>query len=269
MKLPRSNDAKSQMISDLDRQRVLDLVAERRAEGYLDDSEREVAEMEVRAAVDRQGLNAVVGRVPKRRRSGSDKGDRRATDAERQDAIRKLEMYVAQGAVSSEEGARRIARVKMSVTPNDIDELFYDLGSLDANHAERLVSNHQRDEAVALLNAHLAEGRLTIDEHRHAVDQVRKARSQSEIDAAFRGLRSPRMTMTVERAKGARALATRAAGEGSRRAKRAVMRFAFAVAALLVAIPVGISGGGVVGAAACVMIAVGLCAAAIRSLVVG
>ena len=115
----------------------------------------------------------------------------------------------------------------------------------------------------------MAEERLTVDEHRRAVDQVRRARNQTEINAAFRGLRSPRVTAASEKTKKAGALARSAAGEGGRRAKQAITRFALAVAALIIAVPVAIIGGGAVGAAVCVIIAIGLGFAAVRALVVG
>jgi Domain of unknown function (DUF1707) len=148
MKLPRSVDSRSQMISDLDRMQVLDLIAECHAEGYMDEGTRELAEKEVQTAVDREGLNAVLATLPKRRRDGSHEGRRRATEAEREDAIRRLEMYVAQGAITREEGDSRIAQVKLSKTPNDISETFHDLGPLGVDQTERRASKEQRDEAI-------------------------------------------------------------------------------------------------------------------------
>jgi Domain of unknown function (DUF1707). len=283
MPLPRRSNTQSLKISDLDRQRVLDLIVECRAEGYLDASEQEIAETQARTAVDRQELDAVLESLPKRARDGSDKGNRRATKAEREDAIRRLEMYEMHGAISTDERDRRITRVDMSHTPNEIAELFHDLGVLDADkvaRGERLASKQQRDEATRQLNIHLAEERLNVDEHRRAVEQVSSARNQVEIDAAFRGLKPPRITAiqdsTSEKAKKAGALATgaarvgtKAAIEGGRRAGRALMRFVLAIAALLIAIIVGVAGGGLAGAAACAAVAVVLFVAAIPVLIVG
>ncbi len=249
--------------------RVLGLIEECHAEGYLNDEERELAESQVRMSVDQQGLDIVLARLPDRQRDGSDKGARRATEAEREDAVRRLEMHVAQGAITRDEGKNRIRQVEKSKTPQDISEAFYDLGTLDGDRSERRASGQQRDDAIRQLNVHLAEERLTVDEHRRAVDQVRRARNQTEINAAFRGLRSPRVTAASEKTKKAGALARSAAGEGGRRAKQAITRFALAVAALIIAVPVAIIGGGAVGAAVCVIIAIGLGFAAVRALVVG
>jgi DUF1707 SHOCT-like domain len=249
--------------------RVLGVIEECHAEGYLNDEERELAESQVRMSVDQQGLDVVLARLPDRQRDGSDKGARRATEAERRDAVRRLKMYVSQGAIEPKDGENRIAQVEKSKTPHDISEAFYDLGPLDGDRPERRVSQQQRDEAIRQLTVHGEEGRITPEEHRRAVGQVRHARNQTEINAAFRGLRSPRVTAASEKTKKAGELARSAAGEGGRRAKHAVMRLTLAVAALVIAIPVAIIGGGAVGAAVCVIIAIGLGLAAIRTLVVG
>ena len=192
-------------------------------------------------------------------------------------------MYRMQGAITADEQDRRIARARMSNTPSEIAELFYDLGPLDSDktsRGERLVSKRQRDEATTQLNIYLAEERLTVAEHRRAVEQVSTARNQIEIDAAFRGLKSPRATAihdsASEKAVKAGALATGAARvgtkvalEGSRRAGRALMCFVLAIAALLMAVIVGVAGGGIAGAAVCAAVAVGFFVAAIRALIVG
>jgi hypothetical protein len=271
------------MISDLDRRRVLDLIAECRAEGYLDASQQELAETQVQTAVDQNELDAVLESLPSRARDGSDQGNRRATDAEREDAIRRLKLYTLQGAITPDEQDRRTVRARMSSTPNEIAQLFSDLGSLDSDktsRGERLASQQQRDEGIRQLKSHLAEGRLTEAEHRRAVEQVSTARNQIEIDAAFRGLKSPRVTTmhdsASDKAVKAGALAadaarvgTKIAVEGSGRATRALMCFAFAIAALLMAIIVGVAGGGIAGAAVCAAVAVGFLVAATRALLIG
>ena len=109
-------DDRPQAISDLDRMRVLGLIEECHAEGYLNDEERELAESQVRMSVDQQGLDIVLARLPDRQRDGSDKGARRATEAEREDAVRRLEMHVAQGAITRDEGKNRIRQVEKSKT---------------------------------------------------------------------------------------------------------------------------------------------------------
>lgn len=269
-------------VSDLDRQCVLDVIAECRAEGYLDNAEQELAVAHVKSAVDRKMLDEVLLGLPRRARDGSREGHRRATKAEREDAIRRLEMYSLQGAISPEERQRRVARVEISQTPDEISEVFGDLGSLDADktgRADKLVSKQQRDEAIRQLNAHLAAERLTVDEHRDAVDQVRNARNRIEIDAAFRGLTSPRITTMQDGAsdaiRDARAATIEVAHAGARAAKetrrrigRALVRLALAGVALIAGIVLLIIGGTIVGVI-CFGLAVVLFVVAMRALFVG
>ncbi|HUN78556.1 MAG TPA: hypothetical protein VMU32_06530 [Solirubrobacteraceae bacterium] len=66
MELPGRARSESEKISFLDRRRVLDVIEECRAEGYLDDDERALAVAQVEASVNRQMLDEVRRTLPNR-----------------------------------------------------------------------------------------------------------------------------------------------------------------------------------------------------------
>lgn len=152
----------------------------------------------------------------------------RASDHDRATAVRKLRMHADRGDFSNEpddECARRTAIVESATTPHEIEAVFSDLPELTPARTprrNRLVADHDRDDAIRQLTDHLAKGRLSVDEHRVRVDQVRAARDREEIKAAFRGLPRPGAAEAFSRAKEVADDAGDMAAEGARRVKEAV-----------------------------------------------
>ena len=130
----------------------------------------------------------------------------RASDYDRAKAVRKLRMHADRGDFANEpddECARRIAIVEAATTPHEIEAVFSDLPELTPARTprrHRLVAD-ETDDAIRQLTDHLAKGRLSVDEHRVRVDQVRAARDREEIKAAFRGLPRPGAAEAFNRAK--------------------------------------------------------------------
>jgi ABC-type multidrug transport system fused ATPase/permease subunit len=157
-------------------------------------------------------------------------------------------MHGSLGHLKPNEASTRRELVKASKTPNDIAKLFVDLPELpaDTQHAERRVSEQDREEGVDFLREAHAEGRIDEDELAVAEAQVRSARTRSEINAAFRGLSSPTMAAAAKTSSNVAKQTARVVAEGGRRAKRAFLRAVFAVAALMIGIILLIAGDGTV-----------------------
>lgn len=120
-------------------------------------------------------------------------GDLRASDADRADAVRRLEMHKKLGHLTDVEEKHLVGLVKRSKTPNEIAKAFVGLPALPArpSGAERRISIEDRDKAIDLLQGARQEGRIGSDEYAAAREQVNSARTRSEIEAAFRGLETP------------------------------------------------------------------------------
>jgi hypothetical protein len=113
----------------------------------------------------------------------------RASQAQRDAAARKLAIHHQQGRLSDAEYERRRLLVENhSVSPRQIARSLEGLPPIKparSKRDERLTSDTERDQAIGRLNGFVADGTLTIDEHRERVDAVRNARSRDEIAAAF------------------------------------------------------------------------------------
>lgn len=255
-------------MSDLDRQRASARVEELVAQGYIrDESEREERLRRIDRAADRRELNAVLDGLAGRRRERS--GDRRASEADRKDAIRRLQVHGSMGRLDESELAARVEIVKSSKTPNEIAKVFEDLPALDAalRSTEPRISAQDKSEALDRLQRAHAEERIEDEEYEAAMSQVAAARTRGEIDAAFRCL--PGQAPTEAAAQAARrgaALTTQAVREGGRRARKAFMRSLLAGAALLIGVILLIAGIGA-GALLCFVAAVLIFAAAAAALV--
>ena len=183
-----------------------------------------------------------------------ERGEFRASDADREDAYRRLEVHQTMGHIDEEARLRIRAAVEVAETPNEITKIFVDEGlpELPARSpsTEHRVSAQDRAAAIGLLEKAFAESRITADECAEATDRVSKARTRSEVDAAFHGLSTP-SRVAVEKAAANVAektakLSTRALGEGGRRAQKAFLHGVLAVGALMIGVIFLIAGVGTV-----------------------
>jgi hypothetical protein len=179
-----------------------------------------------------------------------ERGDFRASDADREDAFRRLEVHESMGHLDRTELPRLHAAVEAAATPNEITKVFVSAGlpELPARSpaTERRVSSQDRAEAIELLEKAYAEGRIEAHECAAAKDQVSAARTCNEIDAAFHGLTTASRAVVVKTASNAAEqaarLTTRAVGEGGRRVGKAFRRGVFAVGAMMIGIILLIAG---------------------------
>lgn len=196
-------------------------------------------------------------------------GNRRASEGERKDAVRRLRAYGSLGHLEQGEVEERVERVQRSKTPDEIALVFKDLPALDGRPAtaEPRISTEDKGAALDRLKRAHQEGRIDEGEHSEAMSLVTAARTPSELAAAFRGLPGPnRSEAATQAARQTAALTTRAVTEGGRRAKKAFLRFLFSVAALLIGIVLLVAGVGI-AAVACFVLAVLLLVAAAVALV--
>ncbi len=193
--------------------------------------------------LDRIGLMRVKGRKLQR-------GEFRASNADREDAFRRLEAHRSMGHLDQDELPGLYAAVEAAATPNQIGEVFAIAGlpTLPARSpsTERRVSAPDRAEAIGLLEKAYAEGRLEAHECAAAKDQVSAARTRSEIDGAFHGLstasRVAAAKTATDLAEQTAGLTRRAIGESGRRARRAFRHGVFALAALMIGVILLIAG---------------------------
>jgi microcystin-dependent protein len=203
-----------------------------------------------------------------------ERGDFRASNADREDALRRLEVHETMGHLDQADFPRLEAAVKFAATPNEIAKVFVDWGlpELPARSpsTERRVSSQDRVEAIGLLEKAYAEGRIEAHECAEAKEQVNEARTRSEIDAAFHGLSSPSRIAAAETASNVAEqtvkLTTRVVGEGGRRAGKAFRHGVFAIGALMIGFILLIAGIGI-AALASFLLAVSLFVSAAISLV--
>jgi hypothetical protein len=255
----------------LERQRAEARVEELADEGYIrDEAERERRLREVRAAYTQAELNAAVEGLEAEQPKLKD-ADRRAATGDKGDAIRRLQAHVALGHLDEKDLAVREDLVKHSRTPNDIARAFDDLPELTTipRSAAPRISTRDRMDALRRLDQAKAEGRINEDELVVAEAQVDGARTQAELDAAFRGLPGPTRTeMAANMTKQAAVIGGRVAIEGGRRARNMFLRFLFAGALLMFGIIFLVAGLGI-AAVVCFVLAVVLFVAAGMALVSG
>jgi len=217
-------------------------------------------------------LDRVEGLRTKGRKSK--RGEFRASDADRADALRRLEVHESMGHLRADEASTLREALQASTTVSELAKVFVDanLPELPARSplTERRISTRERDEAVGMLEKACAEGQIEDAECAAAKEQVRVARTRSEIDAAFHGLATPtRIAAAKSASDAARKTArvtSRVAKEGGRRAGKALRRSVLAAGMLMVAVILVIAGIGV-GAVICFVGSVLLFVSAALSLV--
>jgi Domain of unknown function (DUF1707) len=238
-------EGKQRRVSDLDRERAEARVEELVEQGFVrDEAERDRRLGEIRKASEKWELDAALDGLDAGRKSLKD-GDRRAAEGDRVDALRRLESHRSLGHLDEAELGARRSLVAGSKTPNEIEQVFRDLPGLDTlpDSAARRIASADRVDALARLVEAEREGRIDATEHEAAAAQVRSARTEAELDAAFRGLPGPTPTEIAASASIKAASYTAGlAAEGGRRAKKAFLRSLFAGTALLIGVILLIAG---------------------------
>lgn len=242
-------------ISELDRQRALADIELFAAQGIIrGDEERKIRERKVRIALTKDQLDAALVDLRGDTRRRPKKGDLRVSADDRRDAVRRLEAYAARGYLDAAAAATRTRLVEASSTFNDIAAVFTDLPSLDtkAPTTERRISSADRADAVERLSAAMLDYRITTEECVAAKDQIEKARTREEIDAAFHGLtdskRAMAMNQAAQAAKQAATVTVRAVKAGGRRVVSTILRAAIALVLMVIGIVAAIAGSGIVAA---------------------
>lgn len=239
-------ESRHRRVSDLDRERAEARVEELVEQGFVrDEAERERRLGEIRKASEKGELDAAVDGLGVGRRKSLKDGDRRAAEGDRVDALRRLESHRSLGHLDEAELGARRSLVEGSKTPNEIDQVFRDLPDLDTlpDSAARRISSADRVDALARLVEAEQEGRIDATEHEAAAAQVRSARTEAELDAAFRGLPGPTPTEIAANVSiKAASYTASVAAEGGRRAKKAFLRSLFAGTALLIGVILLIAG---------------------------
>jgi Domain of unknown function (DUF1707) len=180
-----------------------------------------------------------------------ERGEFRASDADREDAFRRIKVHETMGHLDEREAWALQMAVKASPTVNDIAKAFVDAGlpELPARSpsTERRVSTQEKDEAISLLEKAYAEGRIETGECAAAKDRVSVARTRSEIDAAFHGLASPTRVAVANTTSNVTKQATHVFAESGRRVGTAFRRGMLAAGAMMIGVILLIAG---IGAAA-------------------
>lgn len=175
-----------------------------------------------------------------------ERGEFRASNADREDAFRRIEVHETMGHLDKREAWALQMAVKAAPTLNDIAKVFVDAGlpELPARSpsTERRVSSQERAEAISLLEKAYAEGRIETAECAVAKDQVSVARTRSEVDAAFHGLSSPTRVAVANTASSVTKQTTHVVAEGGRRVGKAFRRGVFAAGAMMLGIILLIAG---------------------------
>lgn len=179
-----------------------------------------------------------------------ERGEFRASDADRADAHRRLDVHETMGHLGKGEAKALGLRdaVDVSGSVNEITSVFVKAGlpELPARSptTEGRISSQDRAEAIGLLEKAYAEGRIEPHECASAKDQVVAARTRSELDAAFHGLASPSRVAAAKRASNVAGQTAKVVKEGGRRAGKAFRYGVFATGALLVGFILLIAGYG-------------------------
>jgi Domain of unknown function (DUF1707) len=175
-----------------------------------------------------------------------ERGEFRASHADRKDAYHRLALHEKMGHLNEVEASELERDIDACATLNGIGQLFVAAGlpELPARSpvTERRVSSQDRAKAVALLEKAYAEGRLKTHECAEAKDQVSAARTRNEIDAAFHGLSSPTRVAVANTAGETARLTTGAIREGGRRAGKAFRLGVYAGGALTTGVILLIAG---------------------------
>ncbi len=174
------------------------------------------------------------------------RGDFRASDADRKDAHRRIGVHKTMGHLDEAQASELGREVNAATTLNGIAKVFVNAGlpELPARSpsTERRVSSQERAEAISLLKKAYAEGRIETGECAEAKDRVSVARTRSEIDATFHGLSSPTRVAVANTASNVTRQTTHVVAEGGRRVGKAFRRGVFAAGAMMLGVILLIAG---------------------------
>jgi hypothetical protein len=123
---------------------------------------------------------------------GSGRDDVRIGDTERNEARALLDIHLAEGRLSLGEHEQRCVVAGAARFVGELDNLFSDL---PAPHPEPdaglRIGDTERNEARALLDIHLAEGRLSFGEHEERCMRAGAARVKLDVSDLFADLPAP------------------------------------------------------------------------------
>ena len=253
MRGPWQDPSGSDRVSELDRQRALADIENFASQGIIrGDEERRLRERKVRLALTRDQLDAALIDLPGGKKKAPSKGDLRASDAERQEAVRRIGLYETQGYLDQAAAATRVKLVEASITSNEIAAVFVDLPVLGTKSPlpEERISAADRLEASELLKTAWLQDRITKEELDMTLHLIDSARGRAEIDEAMFGLTKLKRELAVDHAAQVAKDAVTATGRtikaGSRRVVSAILRGALAFALLIAGIIAAITIGGIV-----------------------
>ncbi|MDX3188274.1 DUF1707 domain-containing protein [Streptomyces sp. MN03-5084-2B] len=167
-------------ISTADRERALVRLADALTDGRLSASAYAEAEELVQRAVTYADLDAVVGNL-----------DAKASHAERDQAVARIEAAVAGGFLDPAEQHDRLAAVRRATTDAQLAALVADLPTdTDAERSPR-VSHVDREAVAAQLHGAVEAGLLDLSEFDERVRAVYAARLRDELDRVVADLPPP------------------------------------------------------------------------------
>jgi hypothetical protein len=119
--------------------------------------------------------------------------DVRASNADRDDALRRIDGHMRLGHLTEAEAKQRRHAIETSRTPEEIAANLVGLPQLDAKPARDMhrIGRDQRVDVLNKLDEALANDQIDASEYFAAKEQVTAARTKRELRAAFHGLTNP------------------------------------------------------------------------------
>lgn len=178
------------LVSDLDRQAVLDGLAAALADGMITADEHRDLRASARRAKRYRQLDALAINL-----------DARADPAERARAVRRLDQAHADGQLDAAEHAKRIGAARAATRDAELDDLLADLtatagsraaaGSLLSLNRRHRLADAEREQAAQELRHALDDGRLTLDEYDERVQKAYAAGTAGELRPLLKDLLAP------------------------------------------------------------------------------
>lgn len=217
-------------ISEADRRHALTQLDALKSQGYIHGQHELDARQDlVRQAAYRADLDRALEGLPK---IGA-RDFTRASDEDRTNAVRRLQMHMSAGHLSTSEAEDRVKILGDCQSREEIEQVLADLPELGGAGGSHFLPQATRDKALQQLLDHLKAGRLTETEYTIKREQVAKARTRKDIDEAFTNLRGQRLTETINTAGDFAHGGTVVLTEASRRLRAVLVRAFVAVAVAL------------------------------------
>jgi outer membrane protein assembly factor BamB len=178
------------LVSDLDRQAVLDGLAAALADGMITADEHRDLRASARRARRYRQLDALA----------IDLGAR-ADPAERARAVRRLDQAHAAGQLDAAEHAKRVGAAQAATRDAELEDLLADLtatsgsraaaGSLLSLNRRHRLADAEREQAAQELRHALDDGRLTLDEYDERIQKAYAAGTAGELRPLLKDLLAP------------------------------------------------------------------------------